>query len=251
MKSTYDVCQRLEFEAQVYGEYSQSINKFSHALWTFITTEVDAQAHLFSPLCQVLEGFSDCNASICKEIQRAIEDLRDIAERNVVVQRKVSEHAVLINQYENAKLKVEEAKYNFKIYESKPDFYLKKEYLENSIKKLENEQREATIRARNGTLSLIEYKKKFASFTTRRTKSCFERLGNAFKINSEQSFIFLNRFLEGLKAIKNEKPLPNFVLYGQDSVPEEFKQEIKTNIISENEGASYFSSPLFQKNNIK
>lgn len=235
MKSALDVCQRLDFDAQVYGEYSQSIKKFSQSIWTFITTEVEAQSHLFSPLCQILDEFSDSNASICKAIRRSIEDLRDIAERNIVVQRKISEHALLIKEYENSKLKVEEAKKNLKLYESRSDFYLKKESLENTIKELENEQKEATRKARDGTLYLIEYKKKYANFTTRRIKSCFERLGDAFKTNGEESVILLNRYIDGLKAIKNGNPLPNSVLYGQGMNSDELNPKIKDSVICDNE----------------
>ncbi|KAK8853985.1 hypothetical protein M9Y10_016534 [Tritrichomonas musculus] len=229
MKSALDVSQRLEYDAQVYGEYSQSIAKFSQAIWTLISTEVEEGSSLFSPLCQILDDISGRNMSISKEIIRAVEDLRDIFERNVVIQRKEAEHALLIKQYEDAKLRVSEAKTNFKLSESRPDYYMIRDSLENSIKELENEQKEATRKLRDETLSLIEHKKRYQRFQMRRTKSCFERIGNAFKKSSEESIILLSRFIQGLRQIKNGDPLSNFVLYGQDSAPEEFSQGNKAN----------------------
>ena len=205
-RSISDVCQRYIFEAQVFGEHSASIQKICDSIWNLILSEAEDLAAFFSPICQLMETISKNSVNISEDIKRSCEDLNDIVERNFVYQRKVNEHSEAMRAYENWKMRLDT---------------LKKTSPGNRelLREPEQKTREAGMNAKQLTVELIDYKKRFDAFVLRRVKSAMYRISNSIAKNNVESIDLLNRFIEGINDIQKGEKLSNRVLYGQDTVP--------------------------------
>lgn len=220
MKSTAAICQKLNSEAQSYGDFAQNISQLSQSIWTLITTEAEDGSSQFSPICQLLDEISQCNMSIGLAIRRSIEDLNDILERDKVLQRKIKEHSQIIHNYEKVKQNLAQSKANLQLIENDPKFLSKKLSLEKEISKLQSELKIKTEEARDATMNLIEEKKKISAFNIRRIRFAFQRIGTSLKSNYDISVTLFNRFKEGIEEIQKGNDLSTFVLYGQNEAPE-------------------------------
>ena len=204
-------------------DYAERLNIFVNTLSSMVNKICPEYEVQMQAVRDVYSRISACNLKLARAEHRCSEDLRDISERFLVIERINNEYIQLKESYQTASNNLIAALADELAEKEQPNYDKIRAKIEASIVKAKADKNTANEFLKRKINELIEAKDKYNKFKARRLKSAWQTLAeglDAFAQSENTLYEELKEKLEKLKTneipqelvdsiSENSEPLPN------------------------------------------
>jgi hypothetical protein len=200
MKGTADLARGFQGDAKALQVYAAALKTFSDQCRRLVLVEAPTRISVIPPVCELLEQLASTTVTFSAAWQRVSDDIRDIYERYLVVERVAADQKAIAKTLDAARLKLKAYEDEIEQAATRPDFQRGRTELQ--FLRLRFAKREAIVKTRDATILLINEHKKFARFMFRRTRDAFLCLGHVIADGGTTEVQILTKLIEGLQKAR-------------------------------------------------